>query len=126
MPKKMMVEKKPWGEHYYFETHNDITWVADEVPNADLSDDLRDADWVMRNKITGWSSDYYEIPEGSTELHDLIEYKEMNFSVGNIFKAAYRMNDKGGAAYNLRKIIWFAERELRRIDEHQCRSTDQD
>ena len=185
--KRMMCEKKPWGDHYYFETHNDITWVADDIPNADMSDDNRDADWsspeltgdvaddcaaldkfwgekveqsrqeLINQRITvttgdvrdvldaheddwtmerraevtaeieeilnaeeGWSSDYYELPEGAEELQDLIEHKDMNFSVGNIFKAAYRMNDKGGAAYNLRKIIWFSQRELRRIEDgHQ-------
>jgi len=111
--------------------HNDITWVSEPVPNADGTDecdDTRESDivyvsdtvWFDEEPGTmyggGWSSSYYEIPEDTTELQDLIEHKGMNFSVGNIFKAAYRMEDKGGAAYNLRKIIWFAERELRRIE----------
>jgi len=38
----------------------------------------------------------------------------MSFAVGNIFKAAYRMGQKG-EVYDLNKIIWFAKRELRRI-----------
>ena len=62
----------------------------------------------------GGSSSYYKLPEGTTELADLIEAKEMNFNVGNIFKAAYRLGNKPGndRAYDLRKIIFFAEREL--------------
>jgi hypothetical protein len=67
---------------------------------------------------TGWSTDYYQIPEGATELQDLIEHREMNFAVGNIFKAAYRLGMKQGtdAVYDLNKIIWFAQREKDRIE----------
>ena len=66
---------------------------------------------------TGWSSDYYVLPEDCKEIQDLIEYRNMNFAVGNIFKAAYRLGNKKGtdSAYDLRKIIWFAERELARL-----------
>jgi len=41
----------------------------------------------------------------------------MNFSVGNIFKAAYRLGRKEGAdtLYDLRKIMWYAEREIARL-----------
>lgn len=61
----------------------------------------------------GGSTDYYELPGGATQLQDLIEHKEMSFSIGNIFKAAYRLNDKhSDRVYDLNKIIWFAEREL--------------
>ena len=67
--------------------------------------------------LTGWSSEYYELPEDATELQDLVEHKDMNFAVGNIFKAAYRLGDKPGTTslYDLDKIIWFAQREKRRI-----------
>jgi hypothetical protein len=64
----------------------------------------------------GGSTDYYKIPDGATDLQDLIELKNMNFSIGNIFKACYRLGEKSGtdANYDLRKIIFFAERELAR------------
>ena len=39
----------------------------------------------------------------------------MSFSQGNIFKAAYRWGKKPDLAYNLNKIIWFAEYELKRL-----------
>jgi hypothetical protein len=67
---------------------------------------------------TGWSSSYYELPENAEELQDLIEFKNMNFALGNIFKACYRMGDKAGTSevYDLNKIIFYAERELRRIE----------
>lgn len=65
-------------------------------------------------KSDGWSTSYYELPEGAKELQDLIEHKNMNFAVANIFKAAYRLGDKEGTSpeYDLNKIIFFAEREL--------------
>lgn len=71
----------------------------------------------MSNDLTGWSSSYYELPPTATELQDLIEHKEMNFSVGNIFKAAYRLGNKVGIdeVYDLDKIIWFATREKARV-----------
>jgi len=66
----------------------------------------------------GWSSDYYKIPQGATELGDLIEHREMNFNVGNIFKACYRLGSKPGVSdiYDLKKILWFVERELKRVE----------
>jgi hypothetical protein len=68
-------------------------------------------------KSDGGSSAYYQIPSWVRELADLIEYKNMNFNVGNIFKATYRLGEKEGndLAYDLRKIIFFAERELARV-----------
>jgi hypothetical protein len=66
----------------------------------------------------GGSTDYYKVPVGTTDLQDLIEHKDMNFSQGNIFKAIYRANDTHHSSYQreLNKIIWFAERELKRIE----------
>ena len=66
----------------------------------------------------GSSTSYYKIPENATDLIDLIEYKNMNFAIGNIFKACYRLGQKDGNddAYDLRKIIFFAQRELTRLE----------
>ena len=72
-------------------------------------------------KLTGLSSSYYELPEGCKELQDLIEYKNMNFARGNIFKATYRLGDKPGTdqIYDYEKIIWFAQREIERLKNAQ-------
>jgi len=66
---------------------------------------------------SGSTASYYELPKGAKELQDLIEYKNMNFAVGNIFKATYRLSDKhhSTAKRELEKIIFFAKRELKRI-----------
>jgi hypothetical protein len=75
---------------------------------------------ISTSKIVsdGGSSEYYQLPSGARELLDLIEHKNMTFGVGNIFKACYRLGEKSGTnkAYDLRKIIFFAQRELDRIE----------
>lgn len=73
-------------------------------------------DFTPKTQSDGWSTDYYQVPEGTKELQDLIEHKGMNFAIGNIFKACYRLGHKQGhgRAYDLNKIIWFAQRELAR------------
>ena len=65
----------------------------------------------------GSTPSQYALPYGAKELQDLIEHREMNFAVGNIFKACYRLGTKDGvsAEYDLNKIIFFARRELARI-----------
>ena len=70
-------------------------------------------------KSDGGSTDYYKIPAGATDLIDLIEHKKMPFSLGNIFKACYRLGEKKGvdAIYDLNKIIFFAERLKKQFSE---------
>jgi len=67
-------------------------------------------------ELSGLDGRYYQFPEGYTELQDLIEHRDMNFNVGNIFKAAYRLGNKPGVSkkYDLEKIIFYAQRELDR------------
>ena len=66
----------------------------------------------------GGSADYYKLPKGATDLQDIIEHKNMNFATGNMFKAIYRVNDTTHSepVRDLRKIIWFAEREIKRLN----------
>ena len=70
------------------------------------------------DELSGGSTpSQYGLPEGATDLQDLIEYRNMNFAVGNIFKACYRLGhcDHSDPARELRKILWFAQRELNRV-----------
>lgn len=71
----------------------------------------------VEDKKTGWKTDYYQLPPGATELQDLIEHKNMNFAVANIFKACYRLGQKTGTSrvYDINKILWFAQREKERV-----------
>ena len=65
----------------------------------------------------GSTPSQYSLPVGAKELQDLIEHKQMNFAIGNIFKAVYRMGScsHSDKEYDLNKIIWFANRELEKI-----------
>ena len=66
---------------------------------------------------------YYDFPPDCKGVQDVIVKKDMCYTRGNIFKAAYRWNEKGvsddsleNIRYNLEKIKWFAEDALRRMD----------
>ena len=65
----------------------------------------------------GGSTDYYKLPKNVKDLQDLIEYKDMNFALGNIFKAVYRLGNcsHSNAIRDLNKIVYFANRELERL-----------
>ena len=72
----------------------------------------------MTNDISeGGSTEYYAIPEGAKDLQDLIEFKNMNFSQGNLLKSIYRLGNcpHSSAMRDLNKIIWFTEREINRL-----------
>jgi hypothetical protein len=91
------------------------------VRNEGLFSGLEDGNLPLMSReikpLTGGSSSYYELPEDAKELQDLIEFKNMNFAIANIFKAAYRLGEKPGTdrLYDLDKMIWFATREKARI-----------
>lgn len=71
------------------------------------------------SKNNGGDTDYYKIKPEWKMAQDIIEDREMNFSQGNIFKAAFTFNTgrHAGTDYKreLNKIIWFATRELERL-----------
>lgn len=71
-------------------------------------------------KITsdGTTASYYQLPEGCSELQDLISYRNMNAQDGEIFRAIYR---KGRASHSdelrdARKVLFYAQAEVRRLE----------
>ncbi|WP_159953215.1 hypothetical protein [Rhizobium sp. 18065] len=64
----------------------------------------------------GGSSGYYVLPPEATELRHLIQARKMNFSIGNIFKACWRLGLKAGTEkyYDLRKMVFFV------LDEYEA------
>ena len=66
----------------------------------------------------GSTPQQYGLPEEAIELQDLIEYRGMNFALGNIFKACYRQGhcEHSDALRDMRKVKWFAEREIKRLE----------
>lgn len=65
----------------------------------------------------GGPAEYYDFPEGAITLNDLIEYKNMDFHRGNIFKACWRWGTKSGTTedYDARKIIYSGARLLQKL-----------
>ena len=55
---------------------------------------------------------YYAIPEGASELSDLIKHKKMEHSIGEAFCALYRLNDTGDVLRNLRKAQLYIQKEI--------------
>ena len=70
------------------------------------------------SKNNGGNTSYYDIIKGAKTLDDIIESKNMSFAIGNIFKAAYRLGQKDNVteAYDLNKIIYYAERRLKQLN----------
>ena len=65
----------------------------------------------------GGSTSYYKLPTDAIDLQDLIEYNNMSWNIANIFKSCYRLGKQkhSNTERDLNKIIWFANRELKRI-----------
>lgn len=72
-------------------------------------------------KITsdGTTASYYQLPEGCTELQDLISYRNMNFFDGLLFCLCYDHAVAVSIPEKLRlarEMVKNAERELRRLE----------
>jgi len=65
----------------------------------------------------GSSADYYTLPPGTSQLQDLISYRNMNAQDGEIFRAIYR---KGLASHSdelrdAKKVLFYANAEVERL-----------
>jgi len=95
-----------------------ITFDREDVLRDGPKGKLKDPAKTGVEEFPGGSTpSQYALPVEAKELQDLIEHREMNFAVGNIFKACYRLGRKEGITdeYDLRKILFFADRELKRV-----------
>lgn len=66
----------------------------------------------------GSTASYYELPNGSSELQDLISHRNMNAQDGEIFRAIYR---KGLASHSdelrdAKKVQFYAKAEVARLE----------
>jgi hypothetical protein len=74
----------------------------------------------------GSSTDYYKLPEGATDIQDLIEHQGMDFAQGNVFKAAWRVGTKEGISdlYDWKKIRWFSDRKIKELEQWEQEECD--
>ena len=64
----------------------------------------------------GKYSSYYDVPKKAKDVVDLMNHKAMNHSIGEAFCALYRLHDKDTPKRNLEKVVYYAERELKRLE----------
>jgi hypothetical protein len=92
--------------------------VGQQIRDKPLADRIVATGAVTADELPGGSTpSQYGFPAHATELQDLIEHRGMNFAMGNIFKACYRDGtcSHSDAIRDMRKILWFAGRELARL-----------
>lgn len=94
-----------------------IIFDEEDMSKIDKSEATRLDKTDDPNERGGSTPEQYGIPEGAIDLQDLIEHRKMNFAMGNIFKACYRVGfkDTTDELYEINKILWFAMREKNRI-----------
>jgi hypothetical protein len=73
-----------------------------------------------KTKSDGSTASYYELPDGATELQDLISYKNMNAQIGEIFRAAYRYGEVSHSEMlrDAKKIKFYAQAEIERLEKY--------
>ncbi len=103
------------GDHYETSTYCDRCggeyWTPphDHCPCLDAT-----------GRSDGSTASYYELPEGATELQDLISYRNLNAQDGEIFRAIYR---KGRASHSdalrdAKKVLFYAKAEVERLERY--------
>ena len=64
--------------------------------------------------------DHYQ-GSGGMEVIDIIENYDLGFSLGNAIKYILRSNKKGSANQDLKKAIWYINREMNNlVEEEDC------
>ena len=74
----------------------------------------------LANKSDGSTADYYQLPEGASELQHLISYRDMNSQIGEIFRAAYRYGiaSHSDRLRDAKKIKFYIEAEIERLEKY--------
>ena len=74
-------------------------------------------DIAPESTSNGLTAKYYELPEGATELHHIISYKNMNANLGEIMRSCYRYGEASHSdkLRDIRKIIAYAKFEEERL-----------
>ena len=70
-----------------------------------------------KSKSDGSTADYYELPEGASELQHLISYKNMNAQMGEIQRAVFRYGEveHSEKLRDAKKIKFYIEAEIERL-----------
>lgn len=71
-----------------------------------------------KERSDGSSADYYKLPQGATQLQELISHKNMNAQIGEIFRACYRYGEVSHSDMlrDAKKMKFYAEAEIARLE----------
>jgi hypothetical protein len=108
--KEEILKKLDEMEYMLHDDHND-----DHMPpHLRLKESIKELEGIPG----GSTPSQYQLPDNATDLQDLIEYRQMNFAMGNIFKACYRSGNcsHSDLLRDINKVLWFAEREKKRLE----------
>lgn len=66
----------------------------------------------------GSTAEYYKLPEGATQLQDLISHRNMNAQIGEILRACYRYGQASHSDQlrDAKKIKFYIEAEIARLE----------
>lgn len=97
-----------------------ITLNGVAVEKHDMGDRVTisiDDNVVEKEKSDGSSASYYDLPEGATQLQDLISFKNMNAQMGEIGRAWYRYGQVAHSEKmrDINKILFYAQAEKERL-----------
>ncbi|MNX97466.1 hypothetical protein D3C86_1298340 [compost metagenome] len=70
------------------------------------------------SRSDGSTADYYVLPEGATQLQNLISHRDMNSQIGEIFRACYRYGivSHSDKMRDAKKIRFYAQAEVERLE----------
>lgn len=92
------------------------TGYVPSFTEKDLVSKLRGTKKQSIQNNNGGATDYYSLPRNANTLQDLIEHRNMNGSVKDIFKACYRLGIKTeDELRDLNKMAYYSLREIGRI-----------
>jgi len=102
------------GQHVG-ETAADTTQRLEIMRELDL---LRAAVSQAKGEVSdGSTASYYVLPQGCTELYELITHRDMNAQIGEIFRACYRYGFVAHSSKlrDAKKIKFYIEAEIARL-----------
>ena len=72
----------------------------------------------------GSTAGYYELPEGATELQDIISADGMNSQIGEIFRACKRYGKVSHSSKmrDAKKILFYIQAEIERLEKYESDS----
>lgn len=99
-------------------TYSELMLLAGMAPNQDQNQPVNSLKTPANSTSDGSTASYYELPEGATELQDLISHRDMNSQIGEIFRSCYRYGlvSHSDKMRDAKKIRFYAQAEVERLE----------